>query len=113
MQGLLDGILPGWLIVFASWLPLWVWIALGCLVAGFLLRYVRIVGWQGALASAVAIISIGALGAARRGGWEDREKKGGENVKRVVEEARRARERVRVDNTDPDRLRDDDGYRRD
>lgn len=103
----------GFIAWVGAWLPTWVWIAIACLVAGMILRYVRVVGWQGALASLVGILAIAGLGAARRGGWEDREKEGGENVKRVLEEARKAREQSRVDNADPDRLRDDDGYRRD
>ena len=99
--------------VVGSWLPLWVWIALAALAAGAIAKFVRVVGWRGALTAAVAVLSIGALGAARRKGWEDREKEGRSNVEKVLDQARAARDKSRVDNLDPDRLRDDDGYRRD
>lgn len=96
-----------------AWVSPWVWFWFAMLLLGVMLRFIRVFGWKGTLAMLVGVLAVAGLGVARRGGWEDREKEGAENVKRVVEEARKARERSRVDNADPDRLRDDDGYRRD
>lgn len=95
-----------------GWVPLWGWIAIGALVLGAVTRYIRVVGWQGALGSLLAIAALALYATGIRQGKEQREKEGYENVKVVMDKARKARERSAVDNADPDRLRDDDGYRR-
>lgn len=94
-----------------GWVPLPVWIALAALAAGAALKFF---GWRGALAAVVGVISLAGASKIRQGGWEAREKAGAENVKRVVEKAREARQNVRDEHAaDPGRLHDDDGYRRD
>lgn len=99
--------------------PWWVWTlpALAA-VAAIVIPLVRIVGLSRALQIGGAVAAfLGGLimiRRARQEGWNAREAKGERDAQAAMEEA----ERVRRDAMDrftsrPDRLRDDDGHRRD
>ncbi|MEL4071730.1 hypothetical protein WKW50_16420 [Ochrobactrum sp. GPK 3] len=96
--------------------PWWLWLfpSLG-LVGAIFFVLVRTLGVRNALQIAGMIALCAAFVANyRRGkqdGWAERIQRENDNAKRITDKARRIRERV--ESAAPERLRDDDGFRRD
>lgn len=95
--------------------PWWVWAfpLAGGAAAGFI-SLSRVMGWRNALvavvtATAAATASLSRL-RGRQEGWKARVKKDTRDAEKLVEKIKRARRDSAA--RDPERLRDDDGYKR-
>lgn len=109
-----------WLSTFVLFhLPWWVWVPVALIiVAAIVIPLVRLVGLKRALEIAAAVAA--ALGGliliqrARQEGWRAREAKGERDAQSAIDKAERARRDAYDQFTArPDRLRDNDGHRRD
>lgn len=99
-------------------IPWWVWAWAGLLALGVLAMWVRNVGGlKNALliTSAVALaIGAGILSVrGRQQGAEDQQQKEQTNANSTLDKVHDARRDAAARDDDPDRLRDDDGFRRD
>ena len=95
-------------------LPWWLWAFPAVLIAAAIFFAVsRVVGVRNAIAAASIVGSAMLLALSRhRGrqdGWAERIKQENDDAQQISERAEKARNRV---NTSPERLRDDDGFRR-
>lgn len=103
----------------------WFWYALpwefklglfAVIAASILLMAVMIFGYERVrrfILPALGLVAVfGLWNKSQREGWLAREKKEMEIANKHIERARKARERADRDNADPERLRDDDGYKR-
>lgn len=97
-------------------IPWWVW-AFPVVAAGVPVVVVlsRVIGWRNALMVLPALWAATAIPLSRlRGrqeGWQARVQKDISDAERLVQRIKKARQRVR--DLPPERLRDNDGYRRD
>lgn len=73
----------------------------------------RYFGLRAVLGAIIGFLLLLAKAAGRQEGWNKREEKGRKDAHQVVRKARDARADSDRINSDPERLRDDDGFRRD
>jgi len=73
----------------------------------------RYFGLRATAGAAIAVFLILMNANARKQGWKAREEKGQKDADRAVEEANDARRDALVRDSNPDRLRESDGYKRD
>lgn len=84
-------------------------------VVGAVLVFVihRYFGLRAAAGAAIVAFLMLMNANARKQGWNAREEKGRKDADRAIEEADDARRDALVRDSNPDRLRESDGYRRD
>lgn len=92
------------------WVPLWLWVLLA--VAAALAVY-RIFGWKQTLAALVGIGAFLLYALGTRQGRDAQIRKDIKDAQKAIDKARAARAAADRRNADPDRVLDDDGYRRD
>lgn len=98
--------------------PYWVWAGLALLLyAAALYAASAIFGWQRVRPFALPIIAV--LGAfamlhrSRQQGWEDKVKKDLAAADKLLDRAARTRAKAEAEAAKPERLRENDGFRRD
>ena len=97
-----------WILYTVPW---WVWAVLGLIVVGAVQYFW---GWQKALAALSAVAAVVLLGRARQQGWEAKVKADLKAADKLIDRAVKARQKAEAEIAKhPDRLRDDDGFRRD
>lgn len=97
-----------WLIYSVPW-P--VWAVLGLIIVGAVQYFW---GWQKALAALGVLAAVVLLGRARQQGWEDKVKADLKAADKLIDRAVEARAKAEAEMAkNPDKLRDDDGFRRD
>lgn len=97
-----------WLIYSVPW-P--VWAVLGLIIVGAVQYFW---GWQKALAALGVLAAVVLLGRARQQGWEDKVKADLKAADKLIDRAVAARAKAEAEMAkNPDKLRDDDGFRRD
>jgi len=98
--------------------PWWVWLAVSLVVAvALFLSAVRAFGWDRVkpwVAPVTAVIGAAALlTRAGQRGWQAKAKQDIAAADRLIQRAQTARDKSEKDSTDPKKLREDDGFRRD
>lgn len=97
-----------WLFYSVPW---WCWAILGLIIVGAVQYFW---GWQKALAALGAVAAIVLLQRARQQGWQDKVKADIKAADKLIVKATKARNDAAKDlAAHPDKLRDDDGFRRD
>lgn len=99
-------------------IPWYVWLTLALVIAAVLfLLAVRAFGWERVKPWVLPVITVLGAGAlltrARQQGWQDKVKKDLEAADRLIEKAKTARAKQDARNQDPEKLHEDDGFRRD
>ena len=98
--------------------PWWAWLALALVVvAGLFLLAVRAFGWERVKSWVLPVLTVIGAGAllsrARQQGWQDKINRDLKAADQLIAKARKARDAENVRNQDPEKLREDDGFRRD
>lgn len=96
-------------------IPWWLWSAPAAVGGvGIFLAVSRFLSWRTAMSTTLAFVAMAAIGLAsargRQAGWKDRIKKENRDADRLIKRANDARARARKRH--PDRLYDDDGFKR-
>lgn len=105
-----------WLLYQVPW---WVWAIIAAVIyAAALFVAAMVFGWQRVRPFALPILivlgAVAALGRARQQGWQDKVKKDLKATDRFIERATRTREKKEAEMRDnPDKVIEDDGFRRD
>ena len=77
----------------------------------------RAFGWERVKPWVLPVVTAIGAGAllqrARQQGWKDKVKKDLTAADRLIQQAKTAREKQDIQNQDPEKLREDDGFRRD
>lgn len=73
----------------------------------------RFAGWRWALVVIAAFLLFTVMLSQRQAGWNDREIQGKEDAREAIKDANDARNDSDRHNADPERLRSQDGFRRD
>lgn len=90
--------------------PWWVWLAAGVVV---LASVHRLVGWKGIVAGASALLAVLLHKRGQSVGESRILKKANRDADKAIKRANEVRARSNANNADPERMRDNDGYRRD
>lgn len=101
--------------MFWQWIlysvPWWVWLILGLIIVGAVQYFW---GWQKALAALGVVAAVVLLGKSRQQGWEDKVKADLKAADKLITRAVAARARAEAEAARrPEKLREDDGFRRD
>lgn len=90
-------------------IPVEIWVVGASAAVFFIWRYF---GLRAALGAILGFLVFIAQLRGRQQGWKERERKGNEDAQKAVRDARDARADSARINSDPERLRDNDGFRR-
>lgn len=98
--------------------PWWVWLALALVVAaGLFLLAVQAFGWERVKPWVLPVFTVIGAGTlltrARQQGWKDKIEKDLKAADELIAKAKKARDAETIRNQDPEKLREDDGFRRD